>query len=88
MGGASVNLRLKMWCWQMLLCFDQLTGCWIRGCYFIWFGGECPNADETISSFVGRKSEAGKRWARIAERIIDSIMGAGHCRRSIENLTR
>lgn len=45
--------------------------------------------DETISSRVGRASRAGKRWARIAERIIDRLFmwlgeAPGHCGRSIE----
>lgn len=70
----------------MLLCLDQFAGCWLRGWYYVWIGGECPSSEETISSFVGRKSEAGYRWAHIAEKLIDRIMGAGHCRRSIETL--
>lgn len=45
--------------------------------------------DETISSRVGRAAQAGKRWGRTAERIIDRLFiwlgeGPGHCQRSIE----
>lgn len=83
--GGGVKQRLRAWGWQMLLCLDQFAGCWLRGWWFVWIGGECPSSEETISSFVGRKSEAGQRWAQIVEPIIDGIMGAGHCRRSVEN---
>lgn len=75
--------RLKQWGWQMLISIDQSGGCWLRGWWFVLFGGECPNADETISSWVGRRSLDGKRWAHVAERFLDWIFGAGHCRRSI-----
>lgn len=78
--------RLKAWGKQMLLGFDQLLGCWLRGWVYVWRGGECPNADETISSYVGRRSRDGAGWASTAERLIDAILGAGHCRRSIERL--
>jgi hypothetical protein len=44
-------------------------------------GGE-PDPDEPFSSRVGRNAIAGKCWALIAERMIDSIFGAGHCRAS------
>jgi hypothetical protein len=76
--------RLKAWAWQMFVCLDQLGGCWLRGWYFVWVGGDCPSARETISSFVGRNAIKGKTWALVAEHFIDGILGAGHCRRSIE----
>jgi hypothetical protein len=81
-----MTARLKAWGRQMLIGIDQLLGCWLRGWFFVWGRGECPSADETISSWVGRKAIAGKHWALVAEKLIDRIMGAGHCRRSIENL--
>lgn len=76
--------RLKAWGWQMLLCLDQLFGCWLRGWFYVWRGGECPDADETLSSFVGRNAVEGKRWALVAERLLDGVFGEGHCRESIE----
>jgi hypothetical protein len=71
------------WLWQLLICLDQLFATWLRGWWYVWVGGELPNADETLSSFVGRRSLAGQGWARIAERALDAIFGTGHCRRSI-----
>ena len=64
---------------RMLLALDQLLN--------VLLGGN--NEDETISSAVGRKAMAGKRWALIAERIINWIFerlgdGPNHCRRNIE----
>lgn len=85
MGCAAVRMRLALWFWQMLLCLDQFAGCWFRGWYYVWIGGECPSSEETISSFVGRNSERGKPWAILLERLIDAIMGQGHCRRAIES---
>jgi hypothetical protein len=41
------------------------------------------NPWETISSSVGRQAMAGEVWALRLEKIIDSVMGAGHCRRNI-----
>ena len=64
---------------RILLALDQLLN--------VLLGGN--NEDETISSAVGRKAMAGKRWALIAERIINWIFerlgdGPNHCRRNIE----
>ena len=39
--------------------------------------------DETISSRVGRNSIAGKLWALVLERLIDAILGKGHCRDAV-----
>lgn len=74
----------------MLLALDQLIYVWIAGWLYVWLGrGECPSADETISSCVGRHAIAGKRWALVAERWIDRLFlllarQRGHCRASIE----
>jgi hypothetical protein len=38
---------------------------------------------ETISSSVGRQAVQGVRWALVVEKIIDAVMGQGHCRRNI-----
>lgn len=46
------------------------------------------NPDETISSRVGRNAIAGKKWALIAEKVINalfSLLGQkNHCRSHIE----
>jgi len=39
--------------------------------------------DETISSRVGRNAVEGKWWALVLERIIDAVIGKGHCRKAI-----
>jgi hypothetical protein len=38
---------------------------------------------ETISSSVGKQAAQGIGWALVAEKVIDAVMGAGHCRRNI-----
>lgn len=75
--------RMRRWGWQMLKATDQWLGCWLRGWTYVWLGGELPDPGETISSWVGRRALAGKRWALIAQSIIDAMFGAGHCRGAI-----
>jgi hypothetical protein len=41
------------------------------------------NPWETISSSVGKQAAQGVRWALVVEKIIDAVMGQGHCRRNI-----
>jgi hypothetical protein len=55
-----------------------LAGLW----WAITGRGSEPDPDEPFSSRVGRNAIAGKRWALIAEKLVDSIFGAGHCRAS------
>lgn len=40
--------------------------------------------DHTISGEVGHAAYLGKRWALVAQKIIDTFFGVGHCRESIE----
>lgn len=44
------------------------------------------NPDETISSRVGRNAIAGKKWALIAEKVINALFWfqPNHCRTHIE----
>ena len=61
-----------------LIALDQFFNCLLGG----------NNPDETISSAVGRRAVAGKRWALAAEWAIDRLFvllgaDAGHCRRNI-----
>jgi hypothetical protein len=82
-----VITRLRLWLWQMLIGLDQVIGCWLRGWYYVWLGGDKPRADETISSWVGRRSQDGKHWAQAAEWAIDRAFfwqPPGHCFRAIE----
>lgn len=81
--GRAVIARFKAWSHEMLVALDQFAGCWLRGWLYVWVGGEEPDPDETISSWVGRHSLAGNSRALLLERLIDAVFGAGHCRRSI-----
>jgi hypothetical protein len=83
MGGAAVKRRFAACLHAILISIDQLGGCWIRCWCYLFAGGEQPNPDETISSWVGRHAVADERWALASERFIDALFGAGHCRRSI-----
>lgn len=68
---------------RLLISIDQ--------CWNVILGG---NEDETISSAVGRKAVAGKRWAIVAEYLINALFNdpyvpaegrPGHCRANIEH---
>lgn len=72
-----------MWLLHMLICVDQLVQCWIRGWWYVWLGGDCPSADETVSDWIGQSANAGKRWATIGQKLIDGIFGQGYCQRAI-----
>lgn len=82
--------RFSNWILQLLVALDQLAHVWLAGWTYVWLGrGECPSADETISSRVGRAAIGGRRWALVAERLIDPIFHLlrrqrGHCRTSVE----
>lgn len=57
----------------ILLALDQLV------CGVIWL-----RPDHTISGEVGYAAMNGKRWGLMAEKVIDRLLGKGHCRESIE----
>jgi len=75
---------------QWLIAIDQFAYVTIGGWIYLATGGDCPSADETISSRVGRAAVSGKRWGRVMEWLIDHLfhllcaVPLGHCRRSIE----
>jgi hypothetical protein len=73
---------LRAW-WLFLIAVDQLAYVWLACWLFVLANRAEPDPDETISSAVGRNAVAGRRWALIAERVIDRIFGRGHCRDSI-----
>ena len=82
--------RLRDVAQQLLVSIDQLAQVVLVGAaYLLRLTDVCPSADETISSYVGRGAIAGRRWALIAERIIDLLFvqlgeEPGHCRRNVE----
>ena len=57
----------------ILLALDQLV------CGVIWL-----RPDHTISGEVGYAAYLGKRWALVAQKVIDTFFGVGHCQESIE----
>lgn len=84
-GVGAIFSRLSLWFGRMFMTLDQALCVWIRGWGYVYFGGELPSADETISAWVGRNAIAGKRWALRAEKFIDALMTQeGHCRRAVE----
>ena len=40
--------------------------------------------DHTVSGEVGYAAYLGKSWALVAQKVIDTFFGAGHCQESIE----
>ena len=81
--------RLRPWIWQLLIAIDQLAHVVIGFFTYVLLGrGSCPNSDETISSRVGRNAMKGRRWALLAEIVIDWLAERlgdekNHCRRSV-----
>lgn len=63
---------MKSYVKRLGLAVDQLVNAFTGG-----------SEDETISSRVGRNAIAGKWWALVLERIIDAVIGKGHCRSAI-----
>jgi hypothetical protein len=60
---------------NVLVSLDQLLNVLIGG-----------YPDETISSRVGRNAAAGKKWALIAEKVINALFwfDPNHCRDAVE----
>lgn len=86
----GLQLRFFKSLLEILVWMDQGVGLLIAIPFYIVFGTPKPNADETISSVVGRYAIMGYRWALICEWIIDRLFYVfegfelGHCRKRIE----
>ncbi|SNS52995.1 hypothetical protein SAMN06295912_108109 [Sphingomonas laterariae] len=81
-------LRLRAIAWALAVSIDQLAHIILAAPKYLILGGPVPDPDETISSKVGRMAVRGRRWALIAERVIDWLFerlgeAPGHCRRNI-----
>ena len=78
--------RLTEWLWAVLVGFSRyVVNTIVAGLFWVVTGrGKLTRGDETFSSRVGRNAIQGKRWALLAEKIIDGFLGERHCRRSIE----
>lgn len=75
--------------WELLATCSQVLQTVIFGLgYICHLTDVAPDRDETMSSHVGRSAVAGKKWALIAEKIINTLalwLGdkPNHCRRNI-----
>lgn len=80
--------RLGLWWWQKLICWDQGWLLNLKFPFFVILGrGRAPNADETISSYVGYAALKRKRWALLCQRFIDLLFSPfekQHCLNAIE----
>lgn len=76
--------RFTRWLYLFGIALTQgIVNTTLAGLWWVITGeGREPDPDEPFSSRVGRNAIAGKRWALIAEKLIDGILGAGHCRAS------
>jgi hypothetical protein len=87
----SMIKRFQILALQVLISIDQSAQTIICGAIYLFLGGNCPSADETISSIVGRRAEDGKWWAKILAKVINSLFSVlgqkDHCRASIEILS-
>jgi hypothetical protein len=79
----AVIRRLGLWLITVAICLDQLGQVLIRGPKFVLFDGARPSADETISDWVGQCADAGLPLARLTQKLIDAVLGSGHCQRAI-----
>lgn len=79
--------RFKQWFYLFAITLTQgVINTTIAGLWWVITGrGSAPDPDEPFSSRVGRNAIAGKHWALIAEKLIDALFGAGHCRESASN---
>lgn len=81
--------RLLLLLWELAASASQFVHLLIGGAIYVVVPGKpLPDRDETTSSRVGRAALKGKRWALLAERVIDRfaiLLGdaPGHCRRNI-----
>lgn len=84
-----MSVRFWRFLWELFASLSQLLHLIVGGALHVLVPGKpMPNRDETTSSRVGRAALKGKRWALIAEAVIDWAairLGEepGHCRRNI-----
>lgn len=65
---------------QGMLILIDIAACfaWIAPLYLVGLADR-PTGRQMISCYVGRALINGHRWARIAARVIDAVMGKSHC---------
>lgn len=69
-----MTARLKSWLLCLFIAADQLAHMLLAGPKYVLVGGSRPDPDETISGKVGRRANAGARWALACEFIIDALV--------------
>lgn len=79
--------RFKRWAYLFGIALTQgIVNTTLAGLWWVITGhGQEPDPDEPFSSRVGRNAIAGKRWALVAEWLIDGVLGKDHCRLSAMN---
>lgn len=65
---------------QALLILIDIAACflWLAPLYLVGLADR-PTGRQMISAYVGRAMINGHRWARIAAKVIDAVMGKSHC---------
>ncbi|MBB5985939.1 hypothetical protein [Sphingobium lignivorans] len=56
---------------------------WLAPLYLLGLASR-PNGRQLISAYTGRAAINGHRWALRLERVIDRVLGKGHCRQTAE----
>lgn len=65
---------------QALLIVVDIVVCWAWIAPLYLFDlADRPTGRQMISCYVGRAAINGHRWARIAAKVIDAVMGKSHC---------
>lgn len=73
-------LRAALIVLDIIACF-----LWLAPLYMVGLASR-PTGRQLISAYVGRAAINRQRWALTVEKIIDSVVGAGHCRTTSINL--
>lgn len=76
--------RAKASLWALLIALDVLACAVWMGLLYPFRLCDRPNGRQTISGYVGKSALYGHKWAARAERVIDALLGAGHCLRAYQ----
>ena len=84
----NLLFRIRYYLLRILIAINQLVGVTFFGFFYLIGLANRPNADETISSRVGRAAIQGHKVALIAEKVINFLFlpfEKNHCRKRIEH---
>jgi len=77
---ARVKASLRAW----LIALDVLACAVWLGLLYLANLADKPTGRQTISGYVGKAALHGHRWAFLPERLIDAVIGQGHCLRAYQ----